>query len=174
MPPERGSLRRLSLLLLLLQLMVCNVFATVPTTSKFTSSGKMTVGRKREMYKKEKRVNLAGIPWVCFLLPQRSISMVKTLVKIYTIIPIVLLLYVAEACCWHCSHIQILQCSLAFRLPAWEELYIHTVHPLLQYQGSSGKSQWSSLRWFRVKTGLTQSWLSYHEPTVMNARSWAN
>ena len=51
------------------------------------------------MYKKEKRVNLAGIPWVCFLLPQRSISMVKTLVKIYTIIPIVLLLYVAEACC---------------------------------------------------------------------------
>ena len=58
MPPERGSLQRLSLLLLLLQLMmVCNVFATVPTTSKLT--GKIMVGRKKEMYshaqKREKK-----------------------------------------------------------------------------------------------------------------------
>ena len=104
-----------------------------------------------------------------FLSPSVFYKYGETLVKIYTIIPIVLLLYVAEACCWHCSRIQILHSSLAFRLdPAWEELFIdiHTIHPLLQYQSFSGKTQWPSLRWFRVKTWLGPDFL------ITNPHSW--
>ena len=160
MPLKRGSPQRLSLLLLL---MVCNVFATVPTTSKSSSSGNM-IAETIHIKESEPGCDSVGLfltlSAFCILWVWGNIG------KLCTTIP-----SLAVVCSWT-SHdmlptpLPILLNTLCLRsnLRGLVCLWISIPSIPFHYQSSSGSVVKPVTRIKGIQ-GQTESWPSYHKPT---------